>query len=138
MDLEKLVAAFKPFGADIPQYVLLAASVLGAILGLLFLIARVAREIKPLFYDAGEKRRVRRRRRFAEHVRNEIGRIDHGADWSEHQYAELEAEVEAEGRRRSWLGFRRSSCDASASARCWSVRPRSRPRSAWPISRRSV
>ncbi len=98
------------FDGPIPRYVLTVTVVITAILGILFLAARVVKEIGPLFHDAEERRRVRRRKRFAEHVSAEIDRIDNAADWSEHKFAELEAEVEAEGRRRhDWFGFRRES-----------------------------
>jgi hypothetical protein len=106
-ELEKNIKAlWKWFiGGDVPQYVITTASVIAAVLVVLFLVAKVAKEIKPLFYDATERRRVRRRRRFAEHVGRQIDNIDNAADWTEHKYSELEAEVEAEGRRSRWFGI---------------------------------
>ena len=46
---------------------------------------------------------MRRRRMFAKHIEHEIERIDLAEDWKDEHFAELEAEVEAEGRRRHFL-----------------------------------
>ncbi len=58
------------------------------------------KEFSPLFYSAEDKRRVSRRRRFADHVESEIRRLNNLEAWSDYRFAELEAEVEAEGRQR--------------------------------------
>ncbi|HSG42058.1 MAG TPA: NACHT domain-containing protein [Anaerolineales bacterium] len=58
------------------------------------------KELAPLFYNPEEKRRVARRRRFADHVESEIRRLNNLEAWSDYRFAELEAEVEAEGRQR--------------------------------------
>ena len=69
---------------------------------LLAKIAHLAKEeLPPLFYDAEKKHRIRQRRRFADHIESEIRRLNGLEDWKDYKYAELEAEVEAEGRRRS-------------------------------------
>jgi len=97
-------------GGSLPQWLITVVIILAAIRALLALIAEIDEKIKPLFYDAEKKRRARRRRIFAEHVAAEIRQIDLNADWSEDRFAELEAEVEAEGtRRRRFLPWRRRS-----------------------------
>lgn len=58
------------------------------------------KEFSPLFYSVEDKRRVSRRRRFADHVESEIRRLNNLEAWSDYRFAELEAEVEAEGRQR--------------------------------------
>ena len=65
------------------------------------------KELSPLFYNPEEKKRVSRRRRFADHVESEIRRLNNLEAWSDYRFAELEAEVEAEGRQRlySFLPF---------------------------------
>lgn len=105
--LEKIVGALWRwfFDGEVPRYVITTAATIAAVLAVLFLIAKVIKELKPLFYNATERRRVRRRKRFAEHIVREIDRIDNAADWTEHKYSELEAEVEAEGRRRRRFGI---------------------------------
>jgi len=56
--------------------------------------------ISSLFYKAEDKRRLAQRRRFADHVESEIRRLNNLEAWSDYRFAELEAEVEAEGRQR--------------------------------------
>ncbi len=113
MDFEKLgknLAAFWKLFSNhpVPRFVFVTVCVGALILGVLFLIAKVKETIARLFRgDAEEKRRIRRRRRFAVHVSTEIDRIDTPPDWSDHKFSELEAEVEAEGHRRRVFGFRR-------------------------------
>ncbi len=69
------------------------------------------KDFLPLFYSAEERRRVARRRRFADHVESEIRRLNSLEAWSDYRFAELEAEVDAEGRQRiySFLPFLRQS-----------------------------
>lgn len=78
-----------------------------AVLNFVNQIRKVWREIRP--YDEAEAKHVARRRQFASHIEAEIRRLNSQEDWSDHRFAELEAEVEAEGRRRkrSLLGRRR-------------------------------
>ncbi|MCP4538893.1 MAG: NACHT domain-containing protein [Chloroflexi bacterium] len=85
---------------------LLAALALLAIYGLLLVLSKIkkllAEEFLPLFYDQEEKRRRNRRLRFADHVESEIRRLNNLEVWSDYRFAELEAEVEAEGRRQAF------------------------------------
>lgn len=64
-------------------------------------------KIVPIFYKRDEKRRNLRRQRFAEHIESEMRAINRQENWSDYRFAELEAEVEAEGARRAWLPFLR-------------------------------
>ncbi|MEM7034673.1 MAG: hypothetical protein AAF629_34355, partial [Chloroflexota bacterium] len=56
----------------------------------------------PIFYKPENKRRTIRRRRFADHIESEIRRLNNLEAWSDYRFAELEAEVEAEGQRRTF------------------------------------
>jgi hypothetical protein len=99
------------FGEQVPAwistavgYFLLAAFALLILWGFLFVLSKImqlwAEHFSPLFYDAEKKRRRVRRGRFAEHIEDEIKRLGRLEEWSDYRFAELEAEVEAEGRRR--------------------------------------
>lgn len=114
-DFEKIIGAIKAilgliFGDHVPPwvftavgYTLLLAIVLVAVWRLLVVVSKIKRlwfeEFAPLFYNPDEKRRVQRRQRFADHVESEIRRLNNLEVWSDYRFAELEAEVEAEGRR---------------------------------------
>jgi len=78
--------------------------ILLAIWGSLYVIDKIRKLLSekfwPLFYDAEKRRRTSRRRRFADHVESEMRRLNSLEQWSDYKFAELEAEVEAEGRRR--------------------------------------
>src|SRR6266446_2348045 len=54
----------------------------------------------PIFYDQEKRRRVEKRRRFADHIEGEIRRLNGLEAWSDYRFAELEADVDAEGRKR--------------------------------------
>jgi hypothetical protein len=58
--------------------------------------------LKPRFYDAEGRKRTTRRQRFAEHLVSEIARVNRKEDWDDYHFTELEAEVEAEGYRRTF------------------------------------
>ena len=62
-------------------------------------------QIKPLYYDQAQQRRVRNRQRFAEYIRQEIRQLNNREDWKDYRFTELEAEVEAEGKRLRALPF---------------------------------
>ena len=72
------------------------------LLGLSKITELWANTIWPLFYNAEEKRRSVRRRRFADHIESEIRRLNNLEEWRDYRFTELEAEVEAEGRRREF------------------------------------
>jgi hypothetical protein len=105
------------FGSQIPPwvvrivgYVLAFGLLLLALWGVLYVLDRIrslwAERFRPLFYDAEKKKEALFRNRFADHIESEIRRLNNLEQWSDYRYAELEAEVEAEGYRRSVLPFR--------------------------------
>ncbi|HZR39368.1 MAG TPA: NACHT domain-containing protein, partial [Ktedonobacteraceae bacterium] len=62
-------------------------------------------KIRPHFYNAEQRRRSTRRQRFAQHVRSRLEILNSQEDWKDYHFTELEAEVEAEGRKRFfWFG----------------------------------
>src|SRR5450759_555690 len=102
------------FGEHIPAtvtrglgYGLLFALALLACWGLLVVVGKIAdvwkEKIAPLLYNLEERRKRDRRRRFADHVDAEIRRLNTFEQWSDHRFAELEAEVESEGIRSSFI-----------------------------------
>ena len=56
-----------------------------------------AEQIRPLYYDQVQKRRLRNRQRFANHIEQEIRQLNSREEWKDYRFTELEAEVEAEG-----------------------------------------
>jgi hypothetical protein len=98
-----------PWILRIIGYLFAVGFLLLAIWGLLLVLSKIkklwAENFKPLFYDIEEKRRCLRRQRFADHLESEIRRLNTLEAWSDYRFAELEAEVEAEGRRRSSSTF---------------------------------
>jgi len=96
------------FGDRIPPMLLRGVGcvlALGLLLLALWGALAVASRIKslwleqfwPLFYDADALKGRELRRRFADHVESEVRRLNNLEQWSDHRFAELEAEVEAEG-----------------------------------------
>jgi hypothetical protein len=85
-------------------YVLAGAVLLIGLLALLTLLSKIkdlfADKFWPLFYDKEKRRRSNKRRRFADHIESELRRLNNLEAWSDYRFAELEAEVDAEGRRR--------------------------------------
>jgi hypothetical protein len=85
-------------------YVLLGAVLLVGLLALLTVLSKIkdllADKFWPLFYDKEKQRRSDKRRRFADHVESELRRLNNLEAWSDYRFAELEAEVDAEGRKR--------------------------------------
>lgn len=99
-------------GNDVPSWIISFSNYLALILIVLiglWIILVIASKIKklwvedfqPTFYDPEEKRRIRLRQKFARHIMLEITRLDSLEEWRDDRFAELEAEVEAEGRRRA-------------------------------------
>jgi hypothetical protein len=93
---------------------LLKAVVLALVVGLLvaaacWVLGKVAdawktvQELAPRFSES-ERRRARRRRHFTEHLQNELQRLDNLESWQDFRFTDLEAEVEAEGRRGAFPG----------------------------------
>lgn len=102
------------FGPNIPPIIVQILAIiflliiaLGTLYVLLFFIMniveyskRIFQFARPYFYNEGEKRYSDRRRRFADYIESEIRRLNNSEAWSDYRFAELEAEVEAEG---EWL-----------------------------------
>jgi hypothetical protein len=63
-------------------------------------------KFRPLSYSPEEKKRSRDGRLFANHVLREINQRNLSENWKDEEFAELEAEVEAQGQRRYLLPFR--------------------------------
>jgi len=115
--IEWITIALKPiFGDQLPSwipsliaYLVLVFLGLVVIWGLLLILSQIKKlwteHFWPLFYKPEEKRRNLRRQQFANHIESEIRRLNRLEDWKDHRFAELEAEVEAEGRRRAFSVF---------------------------------
>jgi predicted NACHT family NTPase len=99
------------FGNNVPSWVsqlvgwlLLVGLILCGIWGLLLLLSKIkdlwTQNFLPLFYKLEQKQRSIRRQTFAEHIEYEIRRLGLQEEWKDKRFAELEAEVEAEGRQR--------------------------------------
>ncbi len=97
------------FGVQPPTWLWRSLGVvLGCILALgvlwlvLWLVSQIGelwvQHIRPCFYDEEARARAARRRLFAQHVLQEIRYVSFSEDWRDHRFAELEAEVHAEGR----------------------------------------
>lgn len=115
-DFEQLVKGINAvlqliFGNNIPSWMslligilLIIGLVLCAVWGGLFLISKITEQwtknVLPLFYKREEKQRSLRRRYFAEHIESEIVKLGRQEEWKDYRFTELEAEVEAEGRRK--------------------------------------
>lgn len=54
----------------------------------------------PLFYDRDKRIQCRNRQFFAEHIEQEIRQLNLREEWKYYRFTELEAEVEAEGKRK--------------------------------------
>jgi hypothetical protein len=68
-----------------------------------------AEKIKPRFSSPEKRQRAAVRRLFARHLRTEIETRNRLENWRDEEFTELEAEVEAEGGRRSAVPFVRRS-----------------------------
>jgi hypothetical protein len=73
--------------------------------GALSLLAKIkevwTKSFQPMLYDAKARRRAEQRRRFANHIEGELRRLNNLEEWRDYRFTELEAHVEAEGRRQS-------------------------------------
>lgn len=104
--IEKLVNYM--FGGQPPAWLLPAiAWAIGigfALWGIAFFLGQVRKVwtefIQPVYYKPEEKRRRARRRMFADIMEAEIRRLNSLEAWNDNRFAELEAEVEAEGKRK--------------------------------------
>lgn len=85
-------------------YGVLVGFLLCAIWGFLYVLSKIkelSTEFIPPRMNRETRRRLSRRRLFADHVESEIRRLNSEQSWSDYRFTELEAEVEAEGRRRA-------------------------------------
>ncbi|MEW6241460.1 MAG: NACHT domain-containing protein [Chloroflexota bacterium] len=93
------------FGNEIVAWIVTFLSPFALLFVLLWLLRGIIEIIRttfiPLFYNVEQKRRIRRRQRFADHVESGIRRLNQREDWSDFRFAELEAEVEMEGKRKA-------------------------------------
>ncbi len=93
-----------PIVPQIFGYIFLVLFIIFAIWVFLSFLSKIKRlwnkDVKPIFYDAEKRRRRKRRQQFANHIEYKIKKLCDWEDWSESRFAELEAEVEAEGRER--------------------------------------
>jgi hypothetical protein len=75
-------------------------------------IYKISKCLKEKFvlsrYNKEEQRRRSRRQMFADFMEAEIRRLNTQEAWSDHRFAELEAEVEAEGKRTRFSFFRKN------------------------------
>ncbi len=102
------------FADDVPtivttasKYALLAGLLVLGLWGVLHVVAKIRelwlQSIRPIFYDAEARRLAEDRRRFAEHVKAQLDSLNSRESWQDYRFAELEAEVEAEGRTVGWI-----------------------------------
>lgn len=106
--IEKLLGFDIPYWIKLPLAVLLLVALVVSVI--LIVVAGVSKiqelwleKITPRLYDVEERQRSKSRRLFAQHLAREIGNVNAGENWRDDEFTELEAEVEAEGQRRSWL-----------------------------------
>ena len=104
--IEKLLGYM--FGGEPPEWLLPLVAwgiALGFLLqGLIFVLGQMQKIwtefILPVYYKPEEKRRAVRRHIFADFIESEIRRLNALEAWNDNRFAELEAEVEAEGRKK--------------------------------------
>ena len=105
------------FGLHLPVWLvwlLTAAAIVVAFVGLLTPLVPIGRWLITLARDGArrpdteERHRWRQYRRFAAHVHSQLQIVNSREDWREERFTDLEAEVEVEGRVRLWRRVRRS------------------------------
>src|SRR5260370_4391401 len=72
------------------------------VVGLLFALSKVVElwpKVRAIFYSSEERRRAEQRRRFASHVTDQLNLLNTRETWQDYRFTELEAEMEADGRR---------------------------------------
>jgi hypothetical protein len=113
MDIKALLEGIEKlldymFGGQPPAWLLpTIAWIVGlgfAFSGMVFILTQAQkfwREfIQPAYHKPEEKRRIARRRMFADIMEVEIRKLNSREAWNDNRFAELEAEVEAEGGRK--------------------------------------
>ncbi|MDJ0582621.1 NACHT domain-containing protein [Crocosphaera sp.] len=88
------------------NYILLIVLVLLGIWGILFVVSKIKKilieEFLPLFYNKKQQKRREERQIFAKHIVREIDALNLDEEWRDERFTELEAEIEAEGKRKVW------------------------------------
>ncbi|HLL30987.1 MAG TPA: NACHT domain-containing protein [Allosphingosinicella sp.] len=89
---------------------LVLAALLALILGVIVLTVVKIKQawtdhLRPGAYSPEQKHRSAARRQFAAYLAEEVHKRNRSENWQDREYAELEAEVEAEGRRRRFFLF---------------------------------
>ncbi|MBH8564623.1 NACHT domain-containing protein [Nostoc sp. CENA67] len=88
------------------DYFLVIISVLIVVWVLLFILSQIKKiwveQFWPIFYNQEERRRSRKRQRFAQYIEHEIRQLNNREEWKDYRFTELEAEVEAEGKRKGF------------------------------------
>ena len=93
------------------NHILLTIFVLLAIWGVLFVLSRIKNlfieEFWPLFYNQEQRRHRLKRQQFEDYIESEIRNLNSREEWKDYRYTKLEAEVEAEGRRKGFRDFQK-------------------------------
>ena len=116
MNFSDFIKLFEEIRSRVPDslstlidYILLFVLILCAIWGLLSLLGQIKKiwieQFWPLFDNKEQRKRRLNRERFADYLQNEIRQLNRREEWKDYRFAELEAEVEAEGRRRGFSLF---------------------------------
>lgn len=75
-----------------------------AIWGLLLVLGQIKKiwleQFWSLFYKPEQRKRRLKRQRFADYIQNEIRQLNNREEWKDYRFTELEAEIEAEGKRK--------------------------------------
>jgi len=110
--------ATKLTGWDIPKPILVVLGALvlctlfiAVVTAILFGVSQIKdiwlEKLVPKAYKPEQRGRATARRQFARYLASEMERVNRAENWRDDEFAELEAEVEAEGRRKSINPFRR-------------------------------
>lgn len=67
-----------------------------------------AEHLVPYSYRPEQRARSRARSQFSQYIRSEIERLNRSENWRDDEFSELEAEVEASGRRTGWRSLLRN------------------------------
>jgi len=112
--VQELLGHHIPWYIKFPLGILVLLALTASVLLILFLAASKIKEIWaekliPYTYRPEQRQRARNRRTFARYLSREIVNRNIGERWRDEEFADLEAEVEAEGDRRSLIPFFRTS-----------------------------
>lgn len=107
---ERLLGTEVPGFIKIPLGVLVLVGIVVAIMaGILIAVGKIKdvweARLRPATYSPEQKQKALARRQFAQHLVHEIVVRNRAENWRDQQFAELEAEVEAEGEAVTLLPF---------------------------------